>query len=116
MLQVRDVAWLAGLLEGEGSFSILTVKKGRQAGKRRLQITLMMTDEDVMRRAAVLMGATLYGPYGPYQSCKKPCWQIHVRSHRAAGWMMTLYPLMGVRRREAIESALSEWKTFRGAR
>jgi hypothetical protein len=115
MRSLKDIAWLAGLLEGEGSFSVGVVRKGRQAGKRRLQITLMMTDEDVVRRAAAIMKTKLYGPYGPYKTCNKPCWQIHVGAAKAAAWMMTLYSFMGERRKQAIEQGLREWKTFRAA-
>jgi hypothetical protein len=115
-MKLSDIAWLAGLLEGEGSFSVSVVREGKiQAGKRRLQITLMMTDEDVVRRAAAIMNTKLYGPYGPYKNSVKPCWQIHVGASRAAAWMMTLYSFMGERRRLAIEQGLREWKTFRAA-
>lgn len=113
MIEIRDIAWLAGLMEGEGSFSTYR-KRHRQDGHKRVaQLTLMMTDEDVVAKAAQLMGTRVYGPYGPYRGCTKQCWQVHMSGKRAIAWMFTLYPLMGKRRREAIERAVAEWKTFR---
>lgn len=112
MIELKDVAWLAGLLEGEGSFSTMTVKH-RLRTKRRITVSVMMTDEDVLRRAAGFMRAKLYGPYGPYRGCRKRCWQINLSGKQAAAWMMTLYSFMGSRRRLEIENALASWKTFR---
>lgn len=99
---------MAGLFEGEGSFTANTY------GPRRfIEMTLMMTDEDVVRRAAAILGARVYGPYGPYKNCKKACWQTRLGGARCAGWMMTLYVFMGARRQQAIREALDFWKTFR---
>jgi len=40
-----DIAWLAGLLEGEGSFSIKNVSA---------EISIAMSDKDILDRAAQL--------------------------------------------------------------
>jgi hypothetical protein len=50
-----DIAWLAGLLEGEGSF---------MRGKRKDApgISLAMTDRDVVERAAKLLRTKCMGP------------------------------------------------------
>lgn len=51
----EELAWAAGLFEGEGSIS------PRRNGKPRLQVK--MTDEDVVRRLRDVVGGVVYGPY-----------------------------------------------------
>ena len=46
-----DIAWLAGLLEGEGSFIVRP--------KNTPYISLKMNDKDIVERAANLMGTTI---------------------------------------------------------
>lgn len=107
MISVRDIAWLAGLWEGEGAFMV----DGRHAARMSLQ----MTDEDVVRRAAELMRATVQGPIATKRkrsdgSDHKLRWRINLTVQRSAEWMMTLYPLMGERRRLQIEKCLARWR------
>jgi hypothetical protein len=101
-----ELAWLAGLLEGEGSFG------SDSADYPSVQIT--MTDRDVISRVARAFGSTERGPYKtrtPAGNSGVPVWRAHAYGNRAAGWMMTLYPLMGERRKEKIRIALAAWKT-----
>lgn len=49
-----EIAWAAGIFEGEGCFS--TVGKVGMYGRRNLRATLMMGDEDVVRRFAAIVG------------------------------------------------------------
>ena len=49
----RDIAWLAGLLDGEGSFSVIA--NGSAPG-----IKLGMKDKDIVERAALLMSNGKY--------------------------------------------------------
>ena len=64
-----------------------------------------------MQKAATLLNAKLYGPHGPYGKSKKQTWQVLLFGSKAASWMMTLYPLMGIRRKEKIAELLTYWKT-----
>jgi hypothetical protein len=90
-----DLAWLAGLLEGEGSFS-------------RYQVQLRMTDEDVVRRAADLMGATK-SPWKeePRFAHWSPTWCVAVTGRRATDLMMHLTPALGTRRRARIAEVVA---------
>jgi hypothetical protein len=47
-----DVAWAAGLFEGEGCWNIYV----RKSGKLQIQAALGMTDGDVVRRFAAIVG------------------------------------------------------------
>lgn len=54
-----EIAWMAGLLEGEGCF---TAEGGQRARFRYPRITLGMTDRDVVERASVLFDARVQAP------------------------------------------------------
>jgi hypothetical protein len=106
-MKTQDIHWVAGLLEGEGSF-LMRKNRGYRGS---IAIALQMTDEDVIQKAASLLRGKVYGPHGPYGQSKKVTWQVVIFGKSAAEWMMTLYPLMGKRRRERIEELLTFWKT-----
>lgn len=50
-----DVSWLAGLMEGEGSFM-----KGPPSSPNQPVLSLVMTDKDVVQRAADILGANVF--------------------------------------------------------
>ena len=51
-----DLAWAAGLFEGEGCFTFQGSKKARTRGGRLGKAQLSMTDEDVVRKFHTIMG------------------------------------------------------------
>ncbi len=103
MLTVREIAWLAGLLEGEGSFHI-------KDGCAHLQ--MQSTDKDVIRRATEVLSTKFHdSPCKPRgKDTYKPVWRLAVHGTRAISWMMTLYSLMGERRQTKIREVLDQWK------
>jgi len=101
---IGDIKWLAGLLEGEGTFGL--------GSDGSVAISVGMTDADVIERAAMLMGQ---GPHRPYfERGQMPRYTAKVSGWQAAGWMMTLYSLMGARRQARIASLLARWKAAPG--
>ena len=102
----RDILWLAGLIEGEGSF--------RGAKNGYVGIMLGMTDEDIIDRAAHIM----QGPKVVVERKQgyKTMFRLTIYGPRAAGWMMTLYTLMGNRRQAKIRECLKAWKTVHSKR
>jgi hypothetical protein len=113
-VSINQIAWLAGFLEGEGYF-------GRPDTP--LFFAADSTDQDVIDRMASLIKVKTYGPY-ENGSCKdgtphKLKYRAQVNGKTAAGWMMTLFPLMGTRRQQQIKSCLLAWRErpiFRGDR
>lgn len=103
-LSERDCAWLAGLLEGEGCFKLHNKTNGYRGT---IAIALQMSDEDVVQRAAFLMGCKVMGPHGPYGVSKKQTWQVIVMGKKAEGLMRQLLPFMGKRRSEKIAALLA---------
>ena len=103
---VKDLMWLAGLLEGEGCFAF----SRRHNGKYIYYILqLIMTDEDVVERAASILGVKCTkqalitkGGKNIYRAC--------AQGPYALGWMIQLYPHMGKRRQAKIDECLTVWK------
>lgn len=98
----ENLAWLAGLLEGEGSFIL-------QNGRTPV-VQVSMTDEDVVLRAQKVAGmGGVSGPYD-YGVGKKPQWVFKVANQpHAYALMAALYPWMASRRQQAIRTAISGW-------
>lgn len=76
-------------------------------------IRLGSTDYDVIDKARMILNTNaLYkrsrNKY--YSKSYKVFYQTGVNGYRAIGWMMTLYPLLGSRRRERIKELLTFWK------
>jgi hypothetical protein len=112
---VKDIHWLAGLAEGEGSFYTYT-KKNLRRPLTYPEMTIQSTDYDVIVKAATIMNCHI-SRVVPYGSSKKRSYKVRVCSTKAIQWMMTLYTLMGIRRREKIREVLDIWRvSFDGRR
>lgn len=103
-----EVSWLAGLLEGEGTFG----SSGDTANSYPI-ISIQMCDEDVIARVRGLLGSP-----GTYRrdSAKvnwNPTFTTRLTGHAAASWMRILRPLMGRRRGTAIDRALAAYRPIR---
>lgn len=88
---IKDIIWLAGFLEGEGSFMYCRGTRSQP------QLRVSSVDMDIMQKAARILHSKIEGPY---QYGHKPFFVIRVHSCNAIAWMMTLYILMGKRRRQ----------------
>lgn len=106
-----EIAWLAGLLEGEGSFGNYSKKTMVD-----LRVQLAMGDLDVVEKAAAVVGgAPIYtydrkGQKG-FRDHHKPQHKITLRGYQAARVMQAILPYMGRRRSEKIEELLVAWYT-----
>src|SRR5436305_996962 len=73
----EELAWAAGLFEGEGSIGIFHVGGGYYYP----QLVVNMTDEDVLQTWAGIFGARLCGPYANGSRLgSKPYWSINIKS------------------------------------
>lgn len=91
-----DVVWLAGLLEGEGTFDLHRGKYPR--------VRVAMTDRDVVGRAATLIGARVRLSLKP--APYKASWHAEVSGEKAAEVMRAVLPYMGSRRSAKIAAIL----------
>lgn len=105
-VEITDVEcyWLAGLLEGEGTFQIGPPSRPHSAA-----IAVQMTDADVIRRVSAMWDRAVV-EIQPRDPRHKVSWVTRVRGASAAAWMHALRPLMGTRRRLQIDQALSDQK------
>ena len=99
-----DALWLAGLLEGEGSF-VCDIVRGEF---KRPRIALQMTDKDIVQKVAKLLGAHCWGPYSK-MAPRKDVWATAITGPRAAEWMRILHPYFGARRQAKINEILNSW-------
>jgi hypothetical protein len=102
-----DRAWIAGLLEGEGSFIA-----NRAARSSYPVIKVEMCEQEVVERAARLLDTRVW-LVAPGTDGWRPTYVAQIAGHRAAEWMRTLRPYMGLRRTAAIDAALSAYHPIR---
>jgi hypothetical protein len=99
MRSLLDIAWFAGIVEGEGHLHFYSAPN--MGGKLYAELTVIMTDEDVIRRCASLLGVNVFSPRKK-SSLHKQSFRCRARGHKVLGWMMTIYPFMGERRKSKI--------------
>ena len=106
----RSIAWLAGLLEGEGYFGSIRTA-GASGGYP--MVKLQMTDEDVVRAAARFIGAPSVWRIEPRRSGWSPTFNCGVSGVAAVTLMRNVRPHMGERRRQVIDSAIEVHRPIR---
>lgn len=93
-----EIAWLAGLFEGEGSFYINRIKKYGKVYEYPCA-GIRMTDEDVVRRAHKLFGAGNIRTTRPKNPKWKQNWTWTVNGKELTERLYTmLLPYLGLRR------------------
>lgn len=97
------VCWLAGYLEGEGSFLA-----GPPSDPNMSRIQLQTTDEDVAIEISAYFGVK-YHRAKPKEGCKTP-FCIAKRGSEAVRLMKAVFPLMSRRRQEQIQVAIKAYK------
>lgn len=101
MPKPSDIYYIAGLLEGEGCFSFYKTPK----------ISLAMTDRDIVVKVRDIICINCNIEHVRGEENKKDIYRFAVYGAISVQWMMTLYSLMGARRKEKIREILSIWKT-----
>ena len=98
-----ELSWLAGWLEGEGSFLAPP-----PSDPRRPRISAVSRDLDVIARVARVFGVTPAGANDRRARERgwSPLFGVLYRGSRAAALMSAIVPMMGSRRRAQIERAL----------
>ena len=96
-----ELAWLAGLLEGEGSFS-----SPPPSDPKRVRILIEMVDLDVIERVSDLVGLAYTRP-NRRKDYWKQSYKMTIRGPKAVEVMRAIYPLMSIRRRAQIVRALA---------
>ena len=95
-MKKTELHWLAGLLEGEGSFQFTK--------RNAVVVSLGMTDRDVVYRAAEYFGKPIHKEERPLG--RKVVYRTQCYGSHALALMMTIYGLMGERRKSQIKKVL----------
>jgi hypothetical protein len=100
----EELHWLAGWLEGEGSFMAPP-----PSDPRRPRISAQARDKDVVAEAGRLF--RIKPVFDKSVQRRNPSWsaiwRVLLQGNRAIGLMLALEPLMGVRRRDQIRAAVT---------
>lgn len=99
---MEDIAWAAGLFEGEGT--IFSADGGRP------RLALCMTDKDVVDRFRDILGGTVSGPYREGQENRKLMykWQ-EGKVGTVQSVLRQFWPYLGERRREQAALAFAKY-------
>lgn len=103
-LQEKELYWLAGILEGEGSFI-------PQREKYPCQISIQMSDEDIIAKIANIFNVS-YHSYYPQKSIDKGWKKVYsttLRGFKSIELMRKLQPLMGIRRSNKIQECIDSF-------
>jgi hypothetical protein len=102
----RSIHWLAGLLEGEGSFLAPPPSNPNTPA-----IAISMTDEDIIARVAKIFETKYHRVSARLEGAKTP-YTAHLRGKPSHDLMRSLYPLMGKRRQAQIDKALQNYTPY----
>lgn len=105
-LTEAEVAWLAGIYEGEGYCGI--------SSKRAIHVSIVMTDFDVMERILALTGI---GSLRPGKHANNPEHKSFLRwgvgSKNAVDFLELILPWLGERRSARASAAVENWTNNR---
>jgi hypothetical protein len=102
-LSITELHWLAGLLEGEGTFMT-----GPPSSPRMPILAVNMTDEDVMARLGRIFNRKVQVVRARNVRWRTS-YQLRVQGSDAVRWMHLLRPLMGSRRQAQIDRAVASY-------
>ena len=108
------LAWLAGLLEGEGSFMISFSRRGDKKYKY-ARIGIQMTDLDVIEKVRDIFQSKIFTyeqQKRPHINSSKTMYRLWLDGKNAVELMKLVCPFMGKRRRSQINVVLSQHGTF----
>lgn len=108
-MTAQDLAWVAGFLEGEGSF-------GFTLANRHLRVKAIQVQRWPLDILHNKFGGTLHEERRAHLNPKwsdAVTWSIIGKT--AAGLMMTIFPLMSPKRQGQIRKALSHWRSRKPA-
>lgn len=100
-LTPAEIAWLAGIYEGEGSCAITS--------GRAIRVEIVMTDQDVMERIQRLTGLGSVRSLPQRDEKYKRVYRWSVGSLDAVEFLNAVMPWLGQRRAERAEKAVANW-------
>ena len=115
-LTETDIAWIAGLLEGEGYFGIDNRSKDRYEFSNTPPapfIKVSMVDEDIIQRLSKLLDKSYFSPSRKTVKDKQ-VYTLHIGEKEKVLFILhKILPYMGVRRAERITECISHLQTWK---
>ena len=111
----ENLAWMAGIFEGEGYVQgrprTYTRKDGRLFTTVGFRLVISMSDEDILIRFHQLAGiGTLRGPrVAPSRIGSKPLWDYSAHGKDGYVLAVALWSWLGIRRRSQVRTAVESW-------
>jgi len=99
----EELAWAAGLFDGEGS--IVLVKRANH--RQHAEMSMGLTDRDLIQRFQNVMGGCMNGPHTHVAGLAMWSWNLHTFEKVQAAIVM-LWPWLGERRRTRATEVLSQ--------
>lgn len=105
-----EIAYCAGLFEGEGSVHAVDYyyAKGEKRPRKtpQIKIQISMTDREPLERFQATFGGRIHGPYMP-RLATKPQWAFMIDSPPLARKALrAMYPFLSPRRQQKIDEVL----------
>ena len=115
-LSETEIAWIAGILEGEGYFGIDNRSKDRYEVSKSPPapfIKISMVDEDIIQRLSKLLDKSYFSP--SRKTIKdKQVYTLHIgEKEKVLFILQKILPYMGVRRGERITECISHLQTWK---
>jgi len=115
-LKETDIAWIAGLLEGEGYFGIDNRSKKRYEVSNTPPapfIKISMVDEDIIERLSQLLDKSYFSPTRKTVTGKQ-VYTLHLgEKEKVLFVLQKILPYMGARRGERIKESISHLQTWK---
>jgi hypothetical protein len=109
-----ETAWLAGILEGEGSFGESSKVTKHHAKYRYPRVRLAMCDQDIVERARDLTGPRKVSACNPNQPHYQIQYRLIIEAGPAVDLMRAIRPYMGKRRGARIDGLLERYGHLSG--
>jgi hypothetical protein len=104
---IEKLTWLAGVLEGHGSYFQPPYKYPNNVPK----IVIILTDREVIDEVAEMFGVSVYTlPRQP--DWRKDRYRVMFSGEAAVEWMNALYPHLKSRKRYQIDKALQKLEAY----
>lgn len=100
----QQLDWLAGLLEGEGSFL-----PGPPSRPNTPAVTIQMNDQEVIAQVALLFGVSWH-QMRESSGNRAAAYATRLRGKQAMDLMQQIYSRMGLRRQSQIDTALASYQ------
>jgi hypothetical protein len=100
-MKETDAAWLAGILDGEGTFLIIEEKKRVFAPSFGAQIAVVNTCLALVKRCQEVAGGCAIGPIGTPRPRQKPAYRWDVKRKKAGVVIAAVLPYLIAKREQA---------------